>query len=344
MQSDRDADAIARIFRRLSGGRDGDEYELASKTLRTWQRYAGALTRYEAYCQERELPLVPAGAATLKGYLTSIVKGDADHPPGSVGTVHIARMMLSLVHRLREAQIDWSPLREFYQGVRRKHGSARRRAKPLRVADLEKILGRLDPTNPRAARDGFLLALGWAAALRSDELVTLGWDAPGPKGKGFITTSSRGVEIHLDVAKTAHDGDGQTVIVPAEDAPLVMTWCDRWVRAAGRQPGRLIFCQMSRSDRPINGPMAAVAVTAVVRTHVLEYLIAGGVEKVAAVAAASHYRSHSLRSGFATEAGARGVVMPRIAEHCRHRSILTTAGYVRLGQDWENSGLKGLLP
>jgi integrase len=344
MQHDRDTEAIAAAFRRLSGGRDGDEYELLSKTPRTWRRYGSALSRYEAYCQERGLPLVPATISTLKGYLTHIVRGDADHPPGALGTVHIARMMLSLMHRLRDEPLSWAPLREFYQGLRRKHGSARRRAKPLRVADLEKILGRLDPANARAARDGFLLALGWAAALRSDELVTLGWDAPGPKGKGYITTSSRGVEIRLDIAKTAQTGDGQTVIVPAEDAPLVMTWCDHWVRAAGRKPGQLVFCQMSRSDRPINGPMAAVAVTAVVREHVLQYLLAGGMEQVAAVAAAGHYRSHSLRSGYATEAGARGVVMPRIAEHCRHKNILTTSGYVRLGQDWANSGLKGLLP
>jgi hypothetical protein len=41
MQPDRDTKIIAAIFRRLSGGREGDEYELASKTLRTWRRCAG---------------------------------------------------------------------------------------------------------------------------------------------------------------------------------------------------------------------------------------------------------------------------------------------------------------
>jgi integrase len=339
---DRDAETTAQLFRRLSGGRDGDEYELASKTLRTWRRYASALTRYEAYCEAKGLPPVPAEPDTLKGYLTALIKGDADHPPGAVGTVHIARMMLSLMHRLRGHAVDWSPLREFYRGVRRKHGSARRRAKPLRAGDLEKILARFDPANPRDARDGFLLTLGWAAALRSDELVTLGWDAPGLDGKGFITTSSRGIEISLDVAKTAQDGDGQSVIVPAADASLVVTWLEHWVRAAGRQPGRRVFLQMSRSDRVILRPMAAVAVTAVVRTHVLQYLLAGGMEKVAAAAVASSYRSHSLRAGYATEAAAGGVAEARIRDHCRHKSAVTTANYIRLAQDWGNSGLKGL--
>jgi integrase len=89
--------------------------------------------------------------------------------------------------------------------------------------------------------------------------------------------------------------------------------------------------------------MAAVAVTQVVRTHVLQYLLAGGMEAVAAVTAANAYRSHSLRSGYATEAALGGVVPARIQEHCRHRSALTTAGYVRVSQDWADSGLKGLL-
>jgi hypothetical protein len=74
MQPDRDADKVAAMFRRLSGGREGDEYELASKTLRTWQRYTGAFSRYETYCQDLGVPLVPAAPATLKGYFTSIVK------------------------------------------------------------------------------------------------------------------------------------------------------------------------------------------------------------------------------------------------------------------------------
>jgi integrase len=126
--------------------------------------------------------------------------------------------------------------------------------------------------------------------------------------------------------------------------PLVMTWLKHWEKAAGRQPGRLVFLQMSRCDRMIPKGMAAVAVTQVVRTHVLKYLLAGGMEEVAAVTAANGYRSHSLRSGYATEAALGGVVEAVIRDHCRHKSALTTAGYVRLARDWGNSGLKGLLP
>jgi integrase len=278
---------------------------------------------------------------TLKAVFNAIIVERG----GAVGSAHIAKQALNLAYRLRgHPPPDWGRLREFFQGVKRMKGGPRRRAQPLRVADLEAILGRLDPTNARQARDGCLLTLGWAAALRSDELVTLGWDAPGRQGKGYLTTSDRGIEIHLDRAKTAQDGDGQRVIIPAADAPLAMTWLAHWVQMAGRQPGRLVFLQMSRSSRVIPRPMSPTAVTAVVRTLVHEYLLARGMEPVAAWTTASHYRSHSLRAGYATEAADRGVVLTRIQEHCRHKSPLTTAGYIRLAQDWGNSGLKGLLP
>jgi integrase len=228
-------------------------------------------------------------------------------------------------------------------GVKRAKGGPRRRAQPLWGVDLDAILNRLNPSSPRGARNGCLIALGWHGAFRSDELVTVGWDAPGPGGKGFMTTSSRGIEVHLDLAKTAQNGDGQRVIIPAADAPLAMTWLEHWIKVAGRRPGQRVFCQISRSDRLIQRPMSPVAVTAVVRSLVLEYLLASGMEEVAAVTAANRYRSHSLRSGYATQAAHGGVVLSRIQDHCRHKSPLTTAGYIRLAQDWDNSGLKGLL-
>jgi integrase len=90
--------------------------------------------------------------------------------------------------------------------------------------------------------------------------------------------------------------------------------------------------------------MSPVAVTAVVRSLVLDYLLASGMEEVAAVTAANRFRSHSLRSGFATQAADNGVVLSRIQDHCRHKSPLTTANYIRISQDWSKSGLKGLLP
>jgi integrase len=341
MTSPNDENPAAVIFRTLSGGMEPDDYELDSKSWPTWRRYRAAFNRYCAFCEETGAQPFPAAVPTVRAFIKATVQGG-----GAVVSCDITRQVIMMVHRLRGyPPVAWDSMREFYQGVRRRHGGARRQAQPLRTEDLQAILNRLDPASPRGARDGAILALGWAGALRSEEITRLAWDAPGIHGKGHIVTRPAGVELHFRRTKTDQTGgEAQQVIIPAPDVPLVMTWLNHWERIAGRVPGRLAFTQVSRGDRIISKPMASTAVTAVVRQNVLTFLLASGMEEVAAVALASRYRSHSLRSGYATSAAAGGVVEAEIRDHCRHKNAETTANYIRLGRKWAQGGLKGLLP
>lgn len=340
MASPNEENPAAAIFRILSGGVEPDEYELDSKSWPTWRRYRGAFNRYTAFCEETGAQPFPATVPTVRAFFRHVVEGG-----GAVVSCDIAKQVIRLVHRLRDyPPVAWDRMRDFHQGMKRRHGGARRQAQPLRTDDLQAILGRLDPASPRGARDGAILALGWAGALRSEEITRLAWDAPGVDGKGHIVTRPAGVEVHFRRTKTDQTGrEAQQVIIPAPDVPLVMTWLGHWERIAGRVPGRLIFTQISRCNRIIGKPMAPTGVTAVVRQNVLQFLLASGKEEVAAVALASSYRSHSLRSGYATSAAAGGVVEAEIREHCRHKSAETTAGYIRLGRKWAEGGLKGLV-
>jgi integrase len=341
MASPNDENPAAAIFRALSGGMEPDDYELDSKSWPTWRRYRAAFNRYCAFCEEIGAPPFPATMPTVRAFVRQTVQGG-----GAVVSCDITKQVIMLVHRLRGyPPVVWDGMREFYQGVRRRHGGPRRQAQPLRTEDLLAILDRLDPATPRGARDGAILALGWAGALRSEEITRLAWDAPGLDGKGHIVTRPAGVEVHFRRTKTDQTGkEAQQVIIPAPDVPLVVTWLGHWERIAGRVPGRLVFSQISRCDRVIRKPMAPTAVTAVVRRNVLAFLLASGMEEVAAVALASCYRSHSLRSGYASSAAAGGVVEAEIREHCRHKHAETTANYVRIGRKWAQGGLKGLLP
>jgi integrase len=316
-----------------------DEYELDSKSWPTWRRYRAAFDRYSAFCEETGAQPFPAAVPTVRAFFRYVVEKG-----GAVVSCDITKQVIKLVHRLRDyPPVAWDSMRDFHQGIRRRHGGARRQAQPLRTEDLQAILARLDPASPRGARDGAILALGWAGALRSEEITRLAWDAPGIDGKGHVVTRSAGVEVHFRTKTDQTGRDAQQVIIPAPDVPLVQTWLSHWQGIAGRVPGRLIFTQVSRCDRIIGKPMAPTAVTAVVRRHVLEFLLAGGMEEVAAVALATCYRSHSLRSGYASSAAAGGVVEADIREHCRHKSAETTAGYIRLGRKWRQGGLKGLV-
>jgi integrase len=81
-------------------------------------------------------------------------------------------------------------------------GEIVRKAKPLLSVDLRDIAERLKPNKPIDARDGALLTVGWAGALRRCELVGLDWVLPAD-GTGFVTVDERGIVITLMTSKPA---------------------------------------------------------------------------------------------------------------------------------------------
>ena len=48
-----------------------------------------------------------------------------------------------------------------------------------------------------------------------------------------------------------------------------------------------------------------------------------------------------MRPGYATTAGAHDEPAYRIQQRMRHKSADTTTGYIRAGEQWTKSGLKG---
>jgi integrase len=53
------------------------------------------------------------------------------------------------------------------------------------------------------------------------------------------------------------------------------------------------------------------------------------------------YSGHSMRAGYATTAGENDEPGYSIQHRMRHRSMDTTGGYIRAGQQWSKSGLNG---
>src|SRR5215471_20792023 len=78
-----------------------------------------------------------------------------------------------------------------------------RKAKPLLADDLRALIDGLEQT-ASGARDAALLALGWAAALRRSELVSLDWQKLGAGG-GFVCVDERGIVVTLMASKAAQD-------------------------------------------------------------------------------------------------------------------------------------------
>jgi len=76
-----------------------------------------------------------------------------------------------------------------------------RKGKPLLANDLRGLINGPDQQNASGARDAALLSLGWAAALRRSELVSLDWQKLGAGG-GFISVDERGIVVTLMASNT----------------------------------------------------------------------------------------------------------------------------------------------
>ena len=329
-------EVAARCFEQLAG-RPGRDLEIAAKEPASLYRYRCADNGFGGYCDERGLCAMPATIETLRAYFEHIIDNG-----GSASNVAVHRAAITNKHRLQGHPIDWSPLRDLMQGIRRRHGQPRRQARPLRASLLKAIVAGFDPTAPRDACEGAALTLTWGGALRQSELVALCWQRCGYQGKGYIRTSAAGIEIKILRSKAAQERP-EDVIMPAADMPLALEWLGHWAKIRGRKSGELVFQRLTRTGRLLPLPMAPEAIARMVRRRVHAHLLSTGVEPGEALALAEEYSGHSLRAGFATEASDKGITEARIRAHCRHRSPITTAKYIRVTNDWKNSALKGVL-
>ena len=70
-----------------------------------------------------------------------------------------------------------------------------------------------------------------------------------------------------------------------------------------------------------------------------QHYVAKGKSPVEAEALAAGFSGHSMRAGYATTAGELDEAGYRIQHRMRHKSMDTTSGYIRSGEQWTKSGL-----
>lgn len=191
-------------------------------------------------------------------------------------------------------------------GARRLLGDARVQAAPLRLEELRRIVTGLPivaPNRPTMRRDQTMLAVGWAGALRSAELV--GLDVGDVHPVGSADTGDGGVVLALRDTKTSAGGV-QYVAIPYSQqyATCPARRLLAWMRPLRTGP---LFRHVDRHGHA-KARLAPRSVTALVRQAITDCLQVD----------AQPYTSHSLRAGFVTEARARGVPDELIARHTRH--------------------------
>lgn len=217
------------------------------------------------------------------------------------------------------------PVRQVRRGLRRIVGAApRRQARPLDTDDIRQILGLIDRSTAKGARDAAIILLGFASALRVSELVGLTMADVEYKPAGLL------LAIHR--SKTDQQGLGHLVPVAhgsrANTDPIAAL--DAWLGHRGSEPGPL-FTGMRNRHVTVE-PLSGTAVGRMLRNRATD-----------AGLPAERITPHSLRAGHATTAAVAGVSLDRIAAQTRHKRLSTLLErYIRPAQALDHTTSRDL--
>ena len=192
-----------------------------------------------------------------------------------------------------------------------------RKAKPLLGEDLRALIDGLEQT-ASGARDAALMALGWAAALRRSELVSLDWQKLGAGG-GFVCVDERGIVVTLMASKASQD-QAETIVVPRQHMPRTCQAIEAWAMVAKLDAGEPVFRAVKKGQKISAERLTDRSVSRLVKSRVKELVKQRGRSEAEADELVELISGHSLRAGYATSAVARNMPANRIQSHTGHKS------------------------
>lgn len=239
----------------------------------------------------------PLALATIEHRLAALARAHRDHDlPSPTEEAHVRR----LLRNVRSTQA--------------KAGAAPNKKAALDRELLKRLLAVCEDT-PLGIRDRALLAFGWSTGGRRRSEIA-GADF------AFLTTTTDGFRYRVAQSKTNQSGavrpqDLKPVI--GEAAQALQAWLDALDEQGIERSGR-IFRQMLRGGF-VGEALSGQAVREIVKRRC----------EMAGLNPAD-FSAHSLRSGFLTEAGRRGVPLKTAMELSGHTSVTTAMGYMRAGE------------
>jgi len=296
-------------------------YARASKASRTLHAYRAAWGAFEAWCEGRGLPSMPAAPEAVALYITA--RADAGRKPATLA------LDVAAIGQAHKAAGHPSPttaacVTGVLAGIRRTVGVAQRQAAPLLGADLRRVVAVL-PAGLLGARDRALLLVGFSGAFRRSELVGLAVED--------LAFTAEGLAVTVRRSKTDQEGEGRTVAIPFSGTPEAcpVRAVRAWLEAAGITAGP-VFRGVTR-----HGGIGAKALTGrAVALVVKRAAEAVGLE-------ASKFSGHSLRAGLVTSAAKRGKSARAIMRTTGHKSERMVGRYIRDAEMWADNAAAGLL-
>jgi integrase len=300
----------------------------ASKSESTKRAYTSDWKSFLRWALEQELVCLPAETETIVLYCTHLV--ELGRKPST-----ITRSLTAISQAHKSMGMDSPTLSpvvgELLKGIRRTHGAEQKKARPLLLAELKKVVARCGPSF-LGRRDAALILVGWAGALRRSELVALNLDD--------IEFVKQGMTIKIKRSKTDQEGEGFLIGVPfaqKEDICPVLA-LQKWIKLANIQDGPVFYSigptgkGRFHADVENKRHLSGKSVNLIIKRRVRHAEISP-----------TDYSGHSLRAGFITSAAEKETPEHLIQSHTRHQSTRVLRGYIRQGDVFNNNPLSILL-
>lgn len=303
------------------------KYQKKSRSESTKESYTRDWQYFVDWCLGLGLQNLPAEPSTVRRYITFL----ADLGKAS-STISRAMTSISQAHKILSLQSPTTApdVLEVWKGIRREHGTAKKRAKPLMYDDLKIVIDNIRPTFI-GRRDAALLMIGWAGALRRSEIVAI--------NREDIEFVPEGMILNIPKSKTDQNSEGFRLGIPfgTDEKYCPTKRLQSWIRIAGIESGPIFF-QIGMSGKKfvcdISEPVRLTS--RMVNVIIQRRMRRAGFDT-------RGYSGHSLRAGFVTTAAKMNIPEYLIQIHTRHRTTKCLREYIRDSQMFTENSLTTIL-
>ncbi len=284
------------------------KYAEQSRADNTKRAYQSDWRKFEQWCIGYSVQALPASVETVALYLTEQAQ------TCKTSTLQRYLVSISQAHKLN----SYAPptqderVRTILKGIKRTKGTAQQAKAPVVTSTLRTLIDAL-PDTLVGLRDRALLLVGFAAALRRSELVSLDVED--------VQFAREGLVITLRKSKTDQEQQGRKIGVPYGSHPVTcpVRALQEWLEQSQITSGAL-FRAVNKHQQVQSKRLTDQSVALVVKRA------AQGAELDA-----SQFSGHSLRAGLATAAAQAGVSERAIMQQTGHHSVMLVRRYIREG-------------
>jgi integrase len=287
-----------------------ERHELADSTF---SEYSNRWAEFELWCAANELTSMPAAPYTVQLYFVQYTAATLDDD----GVVRLVRRASSLDPHL--GAIRWAhrkaghptptsdrSVKALMGTLRTAHQPAAKKARPLRIEDMERIYANPEARNyPSFERAWTAITFGFFGCFRGGEVMATRVEN--------LTFTAAGVLVFVPRSKGDQFGQGEWVGIARRDGDICpVRQLEAWVSALPEGTEWLF-----PSTRKLG-------------SHLTLKWLSNDIAGVCGYAFddVSGFSTHSLRRGFCTSAAEAGKSLLSISLKARHKSVTTSLGYI----------------